>query len=159
MTPNDPKQQTSAHGGEPPAGEGAPPGPPDRGDDPLDALRERIRRTQDAVERLADEAAQSAPAGGDPPDGGAGEAAGRPPPHGYATPGSAERDRTATREAQAFVALLDVVRGLLPSELQHQVAELLRELLLLLRALIDWYLERLDARRKRPVEVEDIPIS
>ena len=34
----------------------------------------------------------------------------------------------------------------------------LRELLLALRALIDWYLERLERRREQSVEVQDIPI-
>jgi hypothetical protein len=34
-----------------------------------------------------------------------------------------------------------------------------REILLLVRAIVDWYIERLDQGRKAPVEVEDIPIS
>jgi hypothetical protein len=38
------------------------------------------------------------------------------------------------------------------------LAEALRELLLALRALIDWYLERAERRRAAPVEVQDIPI-
>src|SRR4051794_29653905 len=55
-------------------------------------------------------------------------------------------------------ALLDAVRRMVPPELQEQFAALQRELLLTIRALIDWYLERLDAR-SRPVDVEDIPID
>ncbi len=55
-------------------------------------------------------------------------------------------------------ALLDALRRMLPPELQHQLNALQREVLLTLRALIDWYLERLDAR-SRPVQVEDIPID
>jgi hypothetical protein len=167
MTANDPPRQMSAQGDEPPSG-GSAAGSPEPGsapdpraprEDPLDALRERIRRTQDAVERLADEAAQAAPDPGAEgarrePDEGR-----RPPPNGYATRGSADGQRTASREAEAVVALLDLVRGLVPNELQHQLTELVRELLLLVRALIDWYLDRLEARGKRPVEVEDIPIS
>ncbi|MDX6669498.1 MAG: hypothetical protein QOK04_2878 [Solirubrobacteraceae bacterium] len=169
MTANDPPPQMSAQGDEPRSG-GPAPGGPDPGSgpepraprqDPLEALRERIRRTQDAVERLADEAAQAAPDPGEP-----GGTPGEPdehrriPPRGYATGGSAEGQRTTTsREAEAVVALLDLVRGLVPGELQHQLTELVRELLLLVRALIDWYLDRLEARRRRPVEVEDIPIS
>lgn len=43
-------------------------------------------------------------------------------------------------------------------EPQDQLTALLRELLLTLRSLIDWYLERLDAPR-RPREVEEIPID
>ena len=73
-------------------------------------------------------------------------------------PGGAAADQS-TRELQALVALLEVVRGLIPRELAEQLSELVRELLLLVRALIDWYLDRLELRRKRPVEVEDIPIS
>jgi hypothetical protein len=55
-------------------------------------------------------------------------------------------------------ALLDSLRRMVPPELQEQFLALQREVLLTLRALIDWYLERLDAR-SRPVEVEDIPIQ
>ena len=47
---------------------------------------------------------------------------------------------------------------MLPAELRDALAELLRELLLLLRALIDWYLERAEQRRHATSEVEDIPI-
>src|SRR3954454_17273265 len=55
-------------------------------------------------------------------------------------------------------ALLDALRRMIPPELQEQFAALQREVLLTLRALIDWYLERLD-QRSRPVQVEDIPIE
>jgi hypothetical protein len=41
----------------------------------------------------------------------------------------------------------------------QRIAAALRELLLALRALIDWYLERVDRRRAEPAEVEEIPIS
>ena len=46
----------------------------------------------------------------------------------------------------------------LPRELEEQVTKLIREFLLTLRSLIDWYLERLDRPRREP-EVEDIPID
>ena len=55
-------------------------------------------------------------------------------------------------------ALMDALRRMIPPELQEQFAVLQREVLLTVRALIDWYLERLDAR-SRPVTVEDIPIQ
>jgi hypothetical protein len=55
-------------------------------------------------------------------------------------------------------ALLEGLRRMIPPELQEQFAALQREVLLTVRALIDWYLERLD-QRSRPVTVEDIPIS
>jgi hypothetical protein len=165
MKPNDPPPQTSGDpSGQPPGGGGS--GEDKPGDDPLDALRHRIRSTQDAVERLADEAShaarEAAAAGGNEPPRGGSEprepGAGRPPRNGYAVPGGAAADQS-TRELQALVALLDVVRGLIPRELAEQLTDLVRELLLLVRALIDWYLDRLELRRKTPVEVEDIPIS
>jgi hypothetical protein len=54
--------------------------------------------------------------------------------------------------------LLDGVRAAAPRELRDQVTNLIREFLLTLRSLIDWYLERLDERPREP-EVEDIPIE
>jgi hypothetical protein len=45
-----------------------------------------------------------------------------------------------------------------PSELDDALRTLLREFLLTLRSLIDWYLERLDRPRREP-QVEDIPID
>ena len=156
MKPNDPPPQTSGDPSEQPP-EGGAEGP---GDDPLDSLRDRLRSTQDAVERLADEAANAAreatAAGSEQPPG-AGDQ-GRPPRNGYAVPGAGATDQSA-RELQALVGLIDVVRGLVPRELADQLADLVRELLLLVRALIDWYLERLELRRRPQVEVEDIPIS
>jgi hypothetical protein len=47
---------------------------------------------------------------------------------------------------------------LVPRELSVQLTALVRELLLTLRALIDWYLERLDGGPHEP-EVEDIPLD
>ncbi|MGH2714727.1 MAG: hypothetical protein ACRDM7_12730 [Thermoleophilaceae bacterium] len=58
----------------------------------------------------------------------------------------------------ALFVLLDGVRAATPRELRDQVTNLIREFLLTLRSLIDWYLERLDQRPREP-EVEDIPIE
>jgi hypothetical protein len=69
-----------------------------------------------------------------------------PPPHGR-----------SFDPASLFV-LLDGVRRAAPRELQGQLTQLIREFLLTLRALIDWYLERLDRPRREP-EVENIPID
>jgi hypothetical protein len=55
-------------------------------------------------------------------------------------------------------ALIDVARSVLPRELRGQFNALVRELLLTLRALIDWYLERL-GRETPGTRVEDIPIE
>jgi hypothetical protein len=59
--------------------------------------------------------------------------------------------------ASLFV-LLDGVRRAAPRDLQGQLTQLIREFLLTLRSLIDWYLERLD-RPNREREVENIPIE
>ena len=54
--------------------------------------------------------------------------------------------------------VLEAVRRGLPRELEEQFTALIREVLMTLRALIDWYLERLDRRPGEP-RVEDIPID
>jgi len=54
--------------------------------------------------------------------------------------------------------VLDTVRRGLPHELEEQFTTLVREILLTLRALIDWYLERLERKPAEP-KVEDIPID
>ena len=58
----------------------------------------------------------------------------------------------------ALFALLDGLRRIAPRELEQQFTTLTREFLLTLRALIDWYLERLDREEPEP-QVEDIPID
>ena len=58
----------------------------------------------------------------------------------------------------ALFVMLDGMRRMAPRELEDQVTNLIRELLLTLRSLIDWYLERLDSRPPEP-QVEDIPID
>ena len=121
--------------------------------DPLEELRERLGATQAAAERLAGEAA-----------GAAQRAAGRGvPPQGWATP----QDRTARQEeAQALVVLLQALRDVVPPELQAQVSEIIRQVLLLLRALIDFWVARLDpegrvssAPNPGQQRFEDIPID
>ena len=105
--------------------------------DPLDELRERVRATQAAAERIMQENA---------------------PPRGWAVPPSAADE--ATTEMQALVALLRSLVDLLPPDLRHQVNELVRQLLLVLRALIDWLVELLErGPRGEAPQVEDIPIS
>ena len=54
--------------------------------------------------------------------------------------------------------LMEAVRRGLPRELEEQFTALIREILLTLRALIDWYLDRLERRPREP-RVEDIPID
>ena len=69
-----------------------------------------------------------------------------------------DESRGSTSELDPLVALVQAVRDLIPPDLQQRLIVALREMLLALRALIDWYLERLDSRREQGVEVQDIPI-
>ena len=66
--------------------------------------------------------------------------------------------RAGVPDLSPLLALLDSVRAVLPRELEQQFTALLREALLTLRALIDWYLERLDGSPSER-RVEDIPIE
>ena len=61
-------------------------------------------------------------------------------------------------DLSAVIAIFEAVRRVVPTELQAQFIALQRELLLTIRALIDWYLERLDGASRAP-QVEDIPID
>jgi hypothetical protein len=71
--------------------------------------------------------------------------------------GDGERASRAGPDPAALFAVLDAIRRAAPRELQDQVTSVMREFLLTLRSLIDWYLERLDQSSREP-EVEDIPI-
>ncbi|HYF27132.1 MAG TPA: hypothetical protein VD931_15420 [Baekduia sp.] len=106
--------------------------------DPLDELRDRLRDTRQAAERLA----------------------GSVPPQGWATPQDADETQ---REAQALLALLQGLRDLVPPELQEQLREVVRQVLLLVRAVVDWWVERLEPGQApgSPAEpaFEDIPVE
>ena len=70
---------------------------------------------------------------------------------------AAEEEPRPPDPASLFV-MLDGMRRMAPWELEDQVTNLIREFLLTLRALIDWYLERLDRPGQEP-KIEDIPIE
>ncbi len=111
-------------------------------DDPLAALRERIRTTAAAADRMAQEA------GGDSE---------------RDRPGASGAASEATREVQALAGLVGLLRDLLPDDLRRQVSDLIRQVLLLVRAVIDLYLLRLEpARGEEPAPapiVVDIPLD
>jgi hypothetical protein len=69
-----------------------------------------------------------------------------------------DEEHTGMPDPAALFVLLDGMRRAAPRELDEQVTKLIREFLLTLRSLIDWYLERLDRPSREP-EVEDIPID
>jgi hypothetical protein len=96
--------------------------------DPLEELRAQVRATQEAAERLM----------------GSGV-----PPRGWDVP--RESRGAFAEEAQALASLLAALRELVPPDLREQIADLIRQLLLVLRALLDW----LVARIEREVAAED----
>jgi hypothetical protein len=101
--------------------------------DPLTELRDRVHAAQAAAERLAGEARAQA----------------------------RELPRETRDELDALVGLLRALRELVPPELQEQLSEVIRQVLLLLRAVIDFWVERLEAPRGGGggVEVRDIPVE
>ena len=112
--------------------------------DPYDELREQLNATTRAAERLARETAEAR--------------AQAPPPSGWSTPQDhAERQR----DLQALVGLVEALRELVLDELQALVRDVLRQLLLLARALIDWWVERFDRPVPAPAAaaVQEIPID
>ena len=113
----------------------APPEPAD----PLSDLRDRLRATQEAAARLAGEER-------------------RVPPQGWAGPPRTDGGSTDDDLAQ-LVALLGSLRELVPPELQQQVTDLIRQVLLLVRAILDHVIDRLEPGRGGEPEVEDIPIG
>jgi hypothetical protein len=131
--------------------------PPGSAEDALRRLEQRLDRASEAAERLmAEAAAQAAQAARTVGAGDPGAEAEKPPAAGWQIPDDA-RDGVSP-ELDPFVALVSALRDLVPPELQRRLVAALRELLLALRALIDWYLERLERRREQSVEVQDIPI-
>jgi hypothetical protein len=112
--------------------------------EPLDELRERLRQTQEAAERIA----------------------GDIPAQGWATP---REHRELADEIQALVSVLAALRDVLPGDVWEQVRDIVRRLLLLLRALVDVVVERLGGERAsdargsgaRPggPDLQDIPIT
>jgi len=133
-----------------------PPNGPLQPDELLARLEARIDRAAGAAEELIAQARRMA--GPRPP-----EAA--PPadeePDAEELPPAGWQARTEPRGAGDLELLLQVLGSLrdrIPRELQRRLAEALRELLLAIRALIDWYLERADRRPREPAEVQDIPI-
>jgi hypothetical protein len=128
--------------------------PPGSAEEALRRLEARLDRASEAAERLMAQAAQAAagaPPADDPPVGDPG----KPPPAGWQIP---EDARAGTAELDPLVALIQALRDLVPPDLQRRLVAAIRELLLAVRALIDWYLERLERRREQAVEVQDIPI-
>jgi hypothetical protein len=80
------------------------------------------------------------------------------PPRGWAS-GGAPAAGPAFPDLTTLGALVDALRGTLPPELARQLADALRELLVAMRAVLDYSIARLERPAAEPVRVEDIPID
>ncbi len=110
-------------------------------------MRSQVDEAYAAADRLVREAEAAAR-----------ERSGDLPPSGYEGERTAG-ERSAFGDLQAIVGLLETARTSVPPEVARQLAEATREMLLALRALIDWWIARLEREPERPVEVQDIPID
>jgi regulator of protease activity HflC (stomatin/prohibitin superfamily) len=119
-------------------------------EDALREVRAHLDEAHAAADRLVQEAQRQAE-----------EAGGEPPPGVPCSGWDSGRGDAATPDLRALLTLLEALREAVPAELSRQLVAALRELLLALRALIDWYLERLGepAAGRTEVEVEDIPLD
>lgn len=119
-------------------------------EDALSRLEARLDRASRAAERLLADTAERVTGGHD---------SAKPPPAGWQQPGSEDGPGSLLgADGDLLLGLLATVRDRIPPELQQRLADAMREVLLALRALIDWYLERSERSRPGATEVEDIPI-
>jgi hypothetical protein len=79
------------------------------------------------------------------------------PPRGWAVPG--EERPAPPFDLGQLTALIEALRGVVPPELAQQLAAALRELLLALRAVLDWYIARLEGGEPPARDVQDIPVE
>lgn len=116
-------------------------------EDPLTQMRSQVDAAYAAADRLVREAEAAAR-----------RRAGDVPPAGYEHERS-EGERSAFGDLQALAGLIETARTSVPPELARQLAEAARELLVAVRALLDWWIARLEREPAAPVEVQDIPIE
>jgi hypothetical protein len=128
-------------------------------DDGVQDLRGHIDAAHAAADRLVREATERA----ERADAAFRERLADVPERGWDVPPDAKPE--APSELAVVVSLLGALREAIPNELSAQLAEAVRELLIAVRALIDWYLTRLEQLPRggsSPAaddRVQDIPIS
>lgn len=113
--------------------------------DPLQAVREAERLVREATERAE----------------GMARAGAEVPPRGFEVP-DRHPGASAFGDLSALAGLLELARGALPPELSRQLVQALRELLIALRSVLDYSIERLDEippAQPAAVQVEDIPVE
>jgi hypothetical protein len=112
-------------------------------EDPLETVRQAERLVREATERAERIAGETPPRGFQEPR----EDAGPPTPPPFP-------------DLSALTGLVELARGSLPPDLQRQLQQALRELLIALRAVLDYSIDRLEPGPPPPsATVEDIPIS
>jgi hypothetical protein len=97
----------------------------DTGEDPLADLRAQLRATTEAAQRLVSDV----------------------PPSGWAVP---DERVAAADEARALMVLLHALRDAVAPELWEEIREVLRRLLLVIRALLDVAVQRLESEAANP---------
>lgn len=119
----------------------------------LRRLEQRLQSASGAAQQLLDQALSEAASG-----------ARKPPPAGFQRPAD---DESADHrgpggdgggDLERLLQIARELRELIPPELHLRLIEAFNELLLALRALIDWVLERQQRGRGTGAEVQDIPI-
>ena len=137
----------------------------DESQEALRRLEERLSQASDAAERLLADAVRSAgrERAADPraPGDRSRTDEDRPPASGWQMPRTDEEThvRGPAAEIETLLSALGLIRDLIPPEVLARVAAAVRELLLALRALLDYYLDRLDRPHPEPERVRDIPID
>ena len=111
-------------------------------------MPEPDRAAYEAAEKLVREAQERAEEAARAP-------AGDVPPNGWSSGAPSD----AFPDLGALLKLVEGLRGQLPPELARQLSDALRELLIAIRAVLDYTIERLEHPPAGEREVEDIPIQ
>lgn len=106
-----------------------------------------VRARYEEAERLVRDAQRAAE-----------EAAARTvPPRGWSVPG--DDPGPSFPDLGQLTALVESLRGVVPPDLARQLADALRELLIAIRAVLDWYIARLEPAEPPESDVQDIPVE
>lgn len=108
-------------------------------EDPLEVLRAHLRSAQAAAQRLLDDSERTPPAGWEPL--------------------SSEQAHERASQLHSLTDLVRSIREALPEDVLAQLADLIRAVLNVLRALVDLLLSRLSPQEHAPrSEIQEIPI-
>ena len=108
-------------------------------EDPRDPVRDAERLVREATERAEQLGAEI-------------------PPRGYESRAGAEGGTPPFPDLSALAGLMDLARSSLPPDLQRQLQQALRELLIALRAVLDYSIDRLEPGSELEVRHERRPM-